>query len=92
MLPRTKIQIQNSWLAWLDQRAIDYALTDVQKSNLKLKLANEVDWMIRSFDFEQNLQLRLNKINSLLSAHDNDLTSFDADWQARKDFLEWMQT
>jgi hypothetical protein len=91
-LPRSKVEIQNSWLAWLDQRAIDDGLDDDAKAALKLALSPEVLWLIHILDFETNLSLRLAKITSLLADNEGNLSSFDVYWSARKDFLEWMQT
>lgn len=91
-LPRTKVEIQNSWLQWLNDRAAMDGLTAPQRAALKSQLAAEVEWMIRVPDLEQNLQLRLNKITALLAENDGSLAAFDVWWEQRQAFLQWMQT
>lgn len=92
MLPRTKVQIQNAWLAWLDARAVTDGLSAHQKGLLKLELAREVAWAIGAVDLEADLAARLVKYSDLLTAHDGDLTGFDIWWTQRRALLEWMQT
>jgi hypothetical protein len=92
MLPRTKVQIQNDFLAWIDQLAEDNGWTLNQKGEAKLALLPEIDWMIRVKDLEVMLSARLSKINTLLLANEGNLSSFDSFWSERKALLEWMQT
>lgn len=88
---RSKIQIQNEWLSWLDSRATLLGLSFSQKSEMKLALAKDIDWMIRVPNLEANIQARLDKVNSLIDA-DLDLVTFDLWWPERKVLLEWMLT
>lgn len=92
MLPRTKVQIQNAWLAWLDARAVSDGLSAHQKGLLKLELAREMAWALGAVDLEADLAGRQSKYADLLLAHDGDLTDFDPWWTQRRDFLAWMQS
>lgn len=91
-LARTKVQIQNDWLAWLDERAELDALDAHDKGLLKLELAREMAWAIGAIDLEADLTGRAAKYADLLLAHDGDLSSFDVWWVQRQAFIAWMAT
>ena len=87
---KEKHSIQKTWGTWFDAYAASQGFPPVTKSAVRVELAKEIDWAVRCPSLEDSLTKRLAKIASQLEAHENDLSSFDSVWQARKALLEWM--
>lgn len=90
---RSKIEIQRAWPAWFADRVETYLITGDTRTKLMQSLAQEVSWLIGVVeDVEAHVQHRLDKIQSLLDAHDGTMASFDEFWDHRQAFLIWFQT
>ena len=76
---------ENSWLI-----PATSGVSDEERANIKLEIAREVEWMTRVPDLDAQLAARIDKVDTLLAAHDNDISAFDTFWSYRKSFWQFV--
>jgi hypothetical protein len=85
--------VQRNWReAFFQPIAVSGGLDDLTQANIRYELGKEVEWLIRIPDPNEGLNLRLAKIETLLLAHEGNISSFDSYYEYRKLFYEWVLT
>jgi len=90
-MAKDKVFIQRYWKTeFFEPIAVSGSIDDSTQVSIKTELAKEVEWVVRSPDFETNAILRIDKIDALLAANEDDITEFDQYSQYRRLFFEWI--
>lgn len=89
---KTKETVQRTWITeFVNPIAVSGSFSNETRAELKVEIAKEVDWVVQAPNYVEMIPLRVDKIDSLLAAHDNDISGFDPFYAYRKLFFEWVQ-
>lgn len=65
-------------------------LDPVEAGRIRYELGKEVEWLIRTPNLQETIQLRMDKWDALLEAHEGSISQFDPDYIYRRQFFEYV--
>lgn len=90
---KSKQEIQRRWdLDWFTPLAETESLSFEARTGIKVELRKEVFWIATlplELDLQSQIQIRIDKIQTLMNANDGSANSFDVYYSYRKQFFEW---
>jgi len=90
-MAKDKVFIQRFWIPeFFQPLAVSGSLDATTQANIKVEIYKEVEWVLRNPNFEDDTVIRLDKIQDLLTANEDDITVFDQYYVYRRLFFEWI--